>query len=588
MGVVVENRQNILNLQELEEHRDRAGRLRDKTEDVRELEGTGSDAALNDRALRVDRSLVPRGTMESGRFNLFGRCRRGSVSNTVTDKSLSAPIHTVTDTTYGNTWSVGGNKMKLNPKIATDGLDTERSVKSDEEQGDEVDRLEPGLHLDCEPLTATTTTTMKKPRKKSEDNINDVSNDSNPIVIDTPLRNGEVAADDSGDAEVLASTRGMKGKNREEERKQRQEEVKNNDRLSRNASHGLCTPAKSRSQSERVVEASEASEADLSGSIPKSLNGPSEPGFMNEADDQPSPLESHPDSLSQSPASMYYSMAPEVPITHGLKPHYSEEDISSIRQCTENSKGLVKKSSKSQGSLPEEEMVRLTAQWFLSVVPHESTNTELRVRPNSGEPSSSRAQAEETAKTLLLNWTNVDPDLISGEEKYGFWDASEDSSRPYGPTRDETIFNQPYQMSYTPQAYPTYTPQSWYSTPVLTAPLPQTERESDSEELARLKKLILDEKAEQDMRAAAVAAATPPAAQVAPIVSEELLEEDMQHRNTYMEAVDSMQMEQEHHALWKAEPPRLQPVIMRDWLGRKFIFPVDMCQTWEVSNLNLT
>lgn len=579
--VVLENRQGILSLKKIEEDRDRRRNLRNTVEDMRKIESTSSDAALDDRALIVGRSIGPRETMESGRSNSFGGCGGGCGAITGTSTSLFAPIDIATDTTYSNAWTLGGNKTKLQHKIAIDAFDTERSGIFDEEQGDEADKPEPETDLGGESLTTTTTNTMKTHEKRLKDVVDGVSNDSNPIVIDTPLQNTEAAVDDSKSAQGLASTRDMEGTKTKVEKNQRQKEMKNNDRISRSASPGLCIPARSISQSEHVVEVYEASEAGPSGQIPNSLYGRSEPRFTHGADDWPSPSGSLADSLSHSPASVYYSMTPEMPIAHGLKSHHSEEDISGMRQYTASPIGLVEKPSKCQGSLPETEMVWPTAQWFLSVVPHESTITELIVRSRSEEPNYLSARAEETAKTLLLSWTNVDPDLISGEEKYGFWNASEECSRSYGPAREEIVFNQPYQMSYTPQAYPTYTPQPWHPQPVLTAPPAQNERQSDSEELARLKKLILDEKAEQDMRAAAMAAAIPPAAQVAPIATEELLEDNMQHENTFTEALDTMRMQQEHHALWKAEPPRLQPVIMRDWLRRKFIFPVDLCQTWE-------
>ena len=285
----------------------------------------------------------------------------------------------------------------------------------------------------------------------------------------------------------------------------------------------------------------------------------------------------------------------------------SQEDSRNQSSASEeNEKGPTSKSIKSQmstpGSPPGREMVTPSAQWFLSIVPHESNGLALTVSPHSVEANRSGAQAEETIKRLLLDWTNLDPEATFGEEISGHWKRECNyNSLSYGPAPDERASYQPFPLPYTPQACPMYAPQQWFPPPVFnpsphqplvfnpppSSPLCSTpplfnERQTDNAELARLKKLIVDQNLEQDGSIWVAAAEASPIHSVASLTTEEVLE-DIRLRNiTYVEGVDPVQVPKENGIPWKAEPPRLQPVIMRDWLERKFIFPFDMCQTWKV------
>lgn len=395
--------------------------------------------------------------------------------------------------------------------------------------------------------------------------------------MDNTVDNSEIAAHDSWYALDAASSKGRK----QEDKKQRHEE-------NRDLSPCPSVSASSASHCEEVLEVYEISESGSTSRGPKLFVSRSESGHTNETD---GPLGSHVSSLPQSPASVYYSTPPEIPINDGIEPHHSEKVIPSMGPYTSSTKDLGTKLGRSQ-QLPSPQpppfetrkIVTPTAQWFLSVVPHESSISALIVRPRTGEAEHLRIRAEETAKTLLLDWTNVDPDVVSGAENSGSWNTIVNSNpQHYGPAQSQKVRNQPYRVTYPPQAYP----QHWYEPPVFTASPSPNEIQTDSEELAHLKKLILDEKAEQDRREAALAAVAPPAIPSAPIVTEEVPEDIMQHETSYMEAVDSIYIPQEYNSLGNEKPPKPQPVIMKDWLHRKFIFPVDMCQTWEVSNLNL-
>ena len=288
-------------------------------------------------------------------------------------------------------------------------------------------------------------------------------------------------------------------------------------------------------------------------------------------------------SLSQSPASEYFESLPDIPPIESI-------GISTETNPSQRSDivGRASKGEKRQGPLSDSNLVTPTAEWFLSIVPHESSVTALVVRPRSEQARHLKAQAETTARTLVLNWTNIDPDSVFGDDLGGLDNADNSHFHNPGPARDQQSANPPYQMPYNPQPYPTYAPQPWHrptvvtlppSTETASSPPPPKEKEKDSEELIRLKKLILDEKAEQDRRATA-SLPTP----VPPIATDDLREDTIQRNNTYMDAVGSPHAPHEYSKLWKVEHPRVQPVIMRDWLGRKFIFPVDMCQTWAVGN----
>lgn len=521
VGVVLDNRRSILSLKQVEEDRDRGQNLRNIIGDKREIEGTNSDVALDGGVPNAEHNLGPTETTDSGRFSSLGVSGGGRSANTGTNASLfsKTTMDSPIDTTYSSVWSPGGKKRSRKDKITI--TDPENFGAIDEKDDDEANEIKAG-------------------------------------------------ANELG-ASIAANL----------ERKRVQKKVESNNRRLRNASPDLSEPVRSASQSEHVAEVYEVSEAGSSGSRSTPSNGGPERDHVNGADDLPTSSERHPNSLSQSPASEHFSTPAELPDSPRIDLSGIDLSVKASRpQVTSRAERLATKSSKSQGLPPETEIVTPTAQWFLSVVPHEPSVTALIVRPRFGEADHIRARAEETAKTLLLNWTNVDPDVVSGEESSGGWKSTDDSNFLPDPAKTEDIVRkQPYQMPYTPPTYPAYTPQQWYPPPLPPTLPPPDEKQTDGEELARLKKLILDEKAEQDMKiAAAASAAAPP---VAPIATENVLEDTVQRENTYMELIDSAQTPQEQSAVPKAWPPRLEPVTMRDWLSRKFIFPVDMCQSWE-------
>lgn len=579
--VVLDNRRSILSLKQIEEDRDRGHNLRNVILDNQEIEGTDSNLGLDDRAPVVEHIFRPGEEIESGGLNSFGGWRGGSSANTAPNTSLfsKAAKDSATDTTYSNTRSLGSNRNKQKDKITLTDLDSKKVEPFAERQGDEAEDVNAGSDDDWGAFTTTSTTTKKKHEERRNDPVDGVFNVKNPMIMDKTFGKSEATAHDSWGAWGVASSKGRK----REDKVQKREKMETENRKSRDLSPYPSVSASSESHCEHVLEVHEGSDSGSTSRGPKSSISRPELGHTSGTDDPPSPSGSHENSLSQSPDSVYYSMSPEFPVTDGTKPHRSEEVIPSMGHYKANTKGQGTKLSKSQLPPPPEKtrLVTPTAQWFLSVVPHESSISALIVRPRSGEAEHLRIRAEETAKTLLLDWTNIDPDVVSGEENSGNWNSNINSNpQHYGPAKYQGFRNQPYQMSYTPQAYP----QQWYQPPVLTASPSPNQTQTDSEEFARLKKLILDEKAEQDRRAATVAAAAPPAVPYAPTITEE---DTMQHDSTYMEAVDSMDMPQEYNALENEKPSKPQPVIMRDWLRRKFIFPVDMCQTWEVGNLNL-
>ncbi|KAF6221174.1 hypothetical protein HO133_002028 [Letharia lupina] len=604
VGVVLENRRSILSLKQIEEDRDRRQNLRNIIENKRDSEGTDSDVALDDGAPKTERKARPTERTNIGGFSSVGGWAGGGSANTSThmDSFSKAAKDSATDTTYSN--------KENKKKTTTTGLDSGFGIWGPREEGNEVEEAEE-IKARGEDgwVTFTTTTTTEKEHKKNAW-LNDVSKNPNPTVIDNAPENTVAAADGSWSAWGVASNEDKEAKEKMEERKNIQKGVEDNNRRSRDVSPDLSVPARSSSHSEHIVQDYKVSEAGSGGSRLISVNESPDLVHADSASiSQPSHSGIHSDPQSQSPASVHYFIAPEIPLADDTV-HSPMEDLAmepSGPQITASTKGLDTKFGKSQWSPPETEIVTPTAQWFLSVVPHESSVTALIVRPRPGDANHLRTRAEETAKTLLLNWTTVDPGVISGEESFwnsGRWNSTNDSYfYPHRPARDENVPTQPYHVPYPHQSYPTYTPQQWYAPPVfpplpsppvftpLPPPLPVTtpspppeDKQTDSEELARLKKLILDEKAEQDERAAAAAAAAavpPSTAAVVSIATEDTSEDAMQRENNYTEAVDSVQRQQVHITPWKAEPSRQQPVIMRDWFGRKFIFPVDMCQTWE-------
>ncbi len=594
MGVVLDNRRSILTLKRIEEDRDRGKNLRNIQ---RKSKGSDSDLAFDDSVPKNDLNFGSTKTNDSGRFSSFGGWRGGTSAKTGTNTSLftKAARDSATDT---------GTREDQKHKISVTWSDAENSNTVGEKQGVEAKEINTGGEEDWGGFT--TTANRKKKMKKRDVFGNGVPSVSEKTIApDTALRDTETTADDSWDA--FASSKGKKGRKRKEEKKRRQNEMEDNNKKSRDASPDPNVPARPASHFEHGAEVYEVSEAGSRGRRPRSFNGRPESSRINGTEDLPRPSGSHTSSPPQSSASENYSIAPEIPITTDLRPDYIREDIwAGVRQSAASAKGLVTSFNKSQGSPPGTEMVTPTAQWFLTVVPHESNDLALIVRPRSVEANHLRARAEETVKTLLLKWTNLDPDVGSGEATSGGWNANNTSNYyPYGPARDEKAPNQPHRLPYMPQAYPSYAPQQWYPPPLIAPPplsppvaspppLPSipfisptfpNEKQTDTEELARLKKLILDEKAEQDARAATTVTAAPPTAPNPPIATDEYLEDHMQSENDYMEAVDSVQMSQEDNTVWVAEPPRQRPVIMRDWLGRKFIFPVEMCQSWEVGNV---
>lgn len=587
VDVVLDNRRSILSLKQIEEDRDRGHNLRNVILDNQETEGTDSDPGFDDCAPVLEPDPRSNREIAGGGMPSFEGWRGDSSANTGPNTSLfsKAAKDSATDTTYSNTWSFGSNKNKRNGKITITEPATETSRPLAEKREDEAEGVNAGRNDDWGAFTTATATTRKKHKERSNDAVDGVSNFKNPAFMDTTLENTEAAAHDSWSGWGIRST---KGKERED-KEQRHEEMENENRKSRDASPYPSLSASSVSHLEYVREVSEIADAG-STSGPKSLNGRPKLGHTNGAYDPPSPAGSHANSLSQSPASVYYSVPPEFPNTDDTNLKPSQEVSSGMGQHTASAKGLATKISKIQGSpAPERtEIVMPTAQWFLSVVPHEPNVTALIVRPRSGEAEQLRGRAEETAKQLLLDWTNIDPDVVSGEDISADWSSNlKHNSQQDGSAKDPRARNQPYQMPYTPQAYPAHPPQQWLQPPAFLSAPPPSQTQMDSEELAHLKKLILDEKAEQDMRAAAVAAAARPAAPSAPQFTEVVPENTMHNDNAYVEATDSMNGPQEDDALGNEKPSKPQPVIMRDWLGRRFIFPVQMCQTWEVGNPNL-
>ena len=594
MGVVLDNRRSILTLKGIEEDRDRGQNLRNIIKDQRESKGSDSDVAFDESVPKNHLNFGSTKTNDSGGFGSFGGWRGGTSAKTGTNTSLFTKTAKASATDTGN---MKGQKDKITVTLS----DGEDSSIVGERQGVEAEEI-------------TTTATGKQQMKKKGvfgDGVPSISEKT--IALDTALGDTETTVDDSWDA--FASSKDKKGRKRKGEKKRRQKEMEDNNKRSRNASPDPNVPARPASHFQHGAEAYEVSEAGSSGRRPKSRNGRPETSRINGIDNLPTPSGSHMSSPPQSSASENYFIAPEIPITDDLRPDYFGEDVPSMRQSAASAKGLVTSFDKSQGSTPETEIVIPTAQWFLSVVPHESNDLALIVRPRSVEADHLRARAEGTVKTLLLSWTNLDADVGSGEETPGGWNANQNSnSYSYGPTRDNKAPNQPHRLPYMPQAYPNYAPQIGYPPQFIAPPPPPpvaappplpppvaspppspqipfissaflNEKQTDIEDLARLTKLILDDKAEQDARAAATVSATPPTALIPPIATDEYLEDNMQSENAYMEEGDSLQMPQEDNTLWVAEPPRLEPVIMRDWLGRKFIFPVDMCQSWEVGNV---
>ena len=599
MGVVLDNRRSILSLKEIEEDRDRRQNLRNMVEDKQKLGETDSDVALghDDDDPYIDSEFDLSKTKENGASNLFGGWGGSSANPSVNASLAKEPAKD------------SGKKEEQKPKVETTGFDADCSGKFDEKQGHRTKRTIAKGEDYWGPLTIST----KKGRKKEAKGIFDGPSNviQNRIFTDASVGNMEAAADVFWGDFDLASVKDNESKNGRGLKGQRLNGMDNNNGMSRESLPDPHVPAELTSRSERDAEVYEISKAGSDDRRKKSFNHHTVPGHAKGTNELLNAPEGQENSQSQSRASEYYSMSPKMPVPNN-EPRYSEEAFAmkpSRSQITEREKGLTSKSNNSQmstpGSPPGREMVTPSAQWFLSVVPHESNDSALTVSPHCVEAKHPGAQAEETVKRLLLDWTNLDPDATFVEETSEDWKhEGNHNSLFYGPASDERASYQPCPLPYTPQAYPMYAPQQWYPPPVFnpsphqplmfnlppssplssTAPPLLNERETDSAELARLKKLILDEKSEQDARIWVTAAAASPIRSVASLTTEEVLEDIRQRDITYAGGVDPVQMPKENSIPWKAEPPRLQPVIMRDWLDRKFIFPFDMCQTWKVRN----
>ena len=439
------------------------------------------------------------------------------------------------------------------------------------------------------------TTDKPQQEKEKKGRFDPIFDTRNRGMIDIKSGNSEITADewepfDWGIIQRTSSRKKKGKKGKDSKKKERKEKINFDPDII------YSSPTQPRSASRaRYVEDYEVSEPGpaASGSKPMAINISPDRVQINGSHKSSSTSERQNASLSQSPASGSFSIAPEFPISTSD----TENDHprrSSTPQRKASGEGLAVENDKSQESPPELDIVTPTAKWFLTVVPHEPDITALIVRPPHGHINHLRARAEETAKTLLLDWTNIDPDSISGNESEDLKYAENFNSYNHGPARAQQIAAPPYQTPYPSQAYQGYAPQQWYqpsvytlppsAVPSKTLPPPTNKIQTDSEELARLKRLILDEKAEQDRRAAELAASTPPRPPFAPEVPEELLEDTMQAESADIETLNSVQASSKHNSSRRADPPRPQPVILRDCLGRKFVFPVDACQTWEVCN----
>lgn len=584
VGVVLENRRDILGLTKIEADHERRQDLRNVNQENRELERTANDTALCDCAPNIEPNFGPPVLIDSRGFGPFHGWEGGSSAkiSTVTGLFSKAAKDSATDTTYSNTLPFG--EKKRSEKTAT----TSVGSSHPHHERSEADKAEGFRAQGDHSWQAFNVTAGKKEQDgKTNDPFHHVLTITNSAVIDTVPRNTPKAAGDVQTARYVASCK-KKGQEKKEVRKQTRKKAVKNNRKSRDVLLELNVLAESGSQSEdaaKVYEVLEAGSHDSKRVIPNSSPVSCQTGGDGNL---PSSSISQENSPSRSSTSDYYSMPPDIPILDSTESHYPEDDlaIKSGRQVTAGANGLAVKISKSQPSLTGKEMVSPTAQWFLSVVPHESSVSALIERSRSGEANHLKVRAEETAKALFVDWTNVDPALVFGKDNSAGSKSTAYTTCFYdGPSRDEEVPNKPYQMFCSPQLYPTYAPQQWYVPPIIAGSSHGNKKQTDNEELARLKKLILDEKAEQDAKTALMAAAVAPPIPNGPILTEKVLETTVLRADLDREAVDSTLRPQEHEAMLNIKPPRRQPVIMRDWLGRKFIFPVDMCQTWEVGDL---
>ena len=594
VGVVLDNRRSILGLKQIEEDRDRGKSIRNITEDKRELDGTADHVTRDDSASTSEHASIG----SSWDWDLFTsknrkgknkregkkqkRKERGDKTRRPRDASLDPGLparsasHTaravkpneLEDEVEAYQASKGNGRTSNQTRIPSSGSDTSshKSLKSEKSRISKTS--EEGSDLNSRRSNPDDEFSMRFDPSQGV-NFN--------LKGDMEGQKISVRRNDGGEMEFSIGPRGTRNMDAEREGREKSHEP---------------------SSDKNVLSEIDVSEPTSSGVRPRSFNGDPERKSTIEADlIDPSTSEGLP---SRSPASEYFEMSPEVPIMDSTGSTPSDVDITTKPgrpAIVASPKGPAIKPKKDPESSPDMDTKLPTAQWFLSVVPHESNVTALVVRPRFRQANDLRARAEETAKTLLLNWTNIHPNSISEKDSGGWsYDGHSDSYYPR-PATNNQIANQPYQTPYASQpyqAYPTYPPQQRYpyqpavytlpppTATVSASPPPLYEDQTDREELARLKKLILDEKAEQDIRAAAEAPL--PRAPSPPTASEESRKDTTPGENTFVEAVDSSKMSQDNSTLGKAEHRRLQPIIMRDWLGRKFIFPVNMCQTWEVGS----
>lgn len=593
VGVVLDNRRSILGLKQIEEDRDRGKSLRKIIEDKRELEGTADHVTREDSASMSEHAS----NGSSWDWDLF------------TSKNKKGKKQKRKET---------GDKTQrprdesLDPGLpARSASHTARAVKLNELE-DEVEAYQAskgnGPMLNHIPIPSSTLASTKTPigdkgsdtsslksLKSEKSRISKTSKDGSDLNSRRSNEDDEFRMRFDPSMGVNFNLKGdMEGRKISVRQSNDEEEMEFSI-----GSPGRRNMDPERQGRENILSEIVVLEPTSSGIRPRSFNGDRERDSTVEANlSGPSTSERAP---SRSPASEYFEMspAPEIPTdSSGSTPSDIDTTTKPGRPATvASAKKLATKSKKDPKSPPDMDTKLPTAQWFLSVVPHESNVKALVVRPRFRQANDLRARAEETAKTLLLNWTNIHRDSISEKESGGWSYAGDPSSYYPRPATDKQIANQPYQTPYASQpyqAYPTYAPQQRYpyqpavytlpppTSTVNAPPPPLNEDQTDREELARLKKLILDEKAEQDIRAAA--AVPLPRAPSPPTASAESREDAVPGQNTLVEAVDSSKMSQDNSKLLKAEHRRLQPIIMRDWLGRKFIFPVNMCQTWEVGS----
>ena len=393
VGVVLDNRRSIASLKQIEEDRDRRQNLRKMIKDKRKVNGTAIDVFLDDGAPKIESNLSTTKSRDSGGFEPFRGWDAGSsahISTNVGSFSMAAK-DSVTDTTYNNTWPFGDIEQ-YKKGTATTGINPASSGLLDE--NNEADEEGKGKADDDSDWAAFITTTERKHYMKKQ-RAHHVSKIPESTGVDAILENTQ-AVDDLRSERGVSSFGDDKCKGRME--------VQKSNRTSRDMMPDLSIPVRLGSHSEH------------DGEIPKGgsngtlmSNEGLECGHPSGFDGLPSASGSQ---EAQSPASdysQYYSMSPDFPTMDGSEPYMSKNELtmkSDKLETIANAEGLAEKHSKSQRSPSKTEIFMPSAQWFLSVVPHESSVSVLTERL---EANHLRVRAEETAKALLVNWTNVDP-----------------------------------------------------------------------------------------------------------------------------------------------------------------------------------